>query len=90
MLPYSDHPSKAERDRARGQRLPRRGLKARQALGLPIRVVEYTVTVIPETGQPRTESYRLITTLLDPAMAPAGHIARIYAEDGNQRPDTRT
>jgi hypothetical protein len=80
VLPYSDHPSKAERDRARGQRLPRRGLKARQALGLPIRVVEYTVTVIPEIGQPRTESYRLITTLLDPDTAPAGHIARVYAE----------
>jgi Transposase DDE domain len=80
VLPHSDYPSKAERDRARGQRLPRRGLRARQALGLPIRVVEYTVTVIPETGQPRTESYRLITTLLDPDTAPAGHIARVYAE----------
>jgi hypothetical protein len=80
VLPYSDQPSKAERDRARGQRLARRGLRARQALGLPIRVVEYTVTVIPEIGQARTESYRLITTLLDPATAPAGQIARIYAE----------
>lgn len=80
VLPHSDYPSKAERDRARGQRLPRRGLRARQALGLPIRVVEYTVTVVPETGQPRTESYRLITTLLDPDTAPAGHIARVYAE----------
>ena len=80
VLPYSDQPSKAERDRARGQRLPRRGLRARQALGMPIRVVEYTVTVVPEIGQARTESYRLITTLLDPATAPAGQIARIYAE----------
>jgi hypothetical protein len=80
VLPYSDQPSKAERDRARGQRLPRRGLRARQALGMPIRVVEYTVTVVPEIGQARTESYRLITTLLDPATAPAGQIARTYAE----------
>ena len=80
VLPYSDQPSKAERDRARGQRLPRRGLRARQALGMPIRVVEYTVTVVPEIGQARTESYRLITTLLDPATAPAGQIAQIYAE----------
>ena len=80
VLPYSDQPSKAERDRARGQRLARRGLRARQALGLPIRVVEYAVTVVPEIGQARTESYRLITTLLDPATAPAGQIARIYAE----------
>jgi Insertion element 4 transposase N-terminal/Transposase DDE domain len=80
VLPHSDQPSKAERDRARGQRLPRRGLRARQALGLPIRVVEYTVTVVPQTGQPRTESYRLITTLLDPDTAPAGHIAQVYAE----------
>jgi transposase IS4-like protein/DDE family transposase len=76
VLPYSDQPSKAERDRARGQRLARRGLGARQALGMPVRVVEYTVTVVPETGQARTESYRLITTLLDPA----GQIARICAE----------
>jgi hypothetical protein len=80
VLPYSDQPSKAERDRARGQRLARRGLRARQALGMPIRVVEYTVTVVPEIGQARTESYRLITTLLDPATAPAGQIARTYAE----------
>ena len=80
VLPHSDQPSKAERDRARGRRLARRGLRARQALGLPIRVVEYTVTVVPEIGQARTESYRLITTLLDPATAPAGQIARIYAE----------
>ena len=42
--------------------------------------MEYTVTVIPETGQPRTESYRLITTLPGPGTAPAGHIARVYAE----------
>src|SRR6266568_273045 len=36
VLPHSDQPSKAERDRARGTgaRLQRRGLKARQALGL--------------------------------------------------------
>lgn len=80
VLPYSDQPSKAERDRARGQRLARRGLRARQALGMPVRVVEYTVTVVPEIGQARTESYRLITTLLDPATAPARQIARIYAE----------
>jgi len=80
VLPHSDQPSKAERDRARGRRLARRGLRARQALGMPIRVVEYTVTVVPEIGQARTESYRLITTLLDPATAPARQIARIYAE----------
>ena len=42
--------------------------------------MEYTVTVVPEHGQTRTESYRLITTLLDPARAPAGQVARTYAE----------
>jgi hypothetical protein len=42
--------------------------------------VEATVTVIPEHGQPRTESYRLITTLLDPRQAPAGQVAELYAE----------
>ena len=78
VLPDSDHPSKAERDRARGQQLPRRGQKARQAPGCRSgRGVHRTV--IPEIGQPH-ESYRLITTLLDPDTAPAGHIARVYAE----------
>ena len=82
VLPHSDQPSKAERDRARGTgaRPQRRGLKARQALGLPVRVVEYTVTVVPEHGQTRTETYRLITTLLDPTRAPAEQVARTYAE----------
>jgi DDE family transposase len=80
VLPHSDQPSKAERDRARGRPLPRRGLKARQMLGMRMRVVEATVTVIPEQGQTRTEPYRLITTLLDPVQAPAQEIAQVYAE----------
>jgi hypothetical protein len=81
VLPHPGQPSKAGRDRARGTgaRPRRRGLKARQALGLPVRVVEYTVTVVPEHGQARTGSCRLITTLPDPARAPAGQVARTYA-----------
>jgi hypothetical protein len=93
VLPHSGYPSRAGRDRARGQRLPRRGLKARQAPGLPIRVVEYTVTVLPQAGQPRTESCRLITTLPGPDTAPAGHIARVYAgrrESGTGYADLKT
>ncbi|WP_308050754.1 IS4 family transposase [Streptomyces sp. TRM72054] len=63
--------------RERGRRL---GLRARQEQGIRIRVIEAEVTVIPEHGEPRTESYRLITTLLDPKQAPAEQIARLYAE----------
>jgi hypothetical protein len=66
--------------RGTGQRARRLGLRARQAQGISVRVVEATVTVIPEHGQPRTESYRLITTLLDPRQAPAGQVAELYAE----------
>jgi hypothetical protein len=45
---------------------------------MPVRVVEYTVT---DPGRPDTaERYRLITTILDPAAAPAGELAELYAE----------
>lgn len=63
--------------RDRGRRL---GLKARQAQGIRIRVIEASITVIPESGPSRTETYRLITTLLDPKRAPADDIVRLYAE----------
>jgi Insertion element 4 transposase N-terminal/Transposase DDE domain len=80
VLPHSDQPSKAERDQAAGRPLPRRGLRARQALGMRVRVVEYTVTIVADIGETRTETYRLITTLLDPSVAPAEQIAQLYAE----------
>jgi hypothetical protein len=62
------------------ERGPRLGLRARQARGMRIRVVEADITVTPDTGAPRTEAYRWITTLLDPEQAPAESLARLYAE----------
>ena len=47
--------------------------------GIPVRVVEAQITLAPAHGRPRTESYRLLTTL-DAATAPAQAIARTYAE----------
>lgn len=48
--------------------------------GIPIRVIEADITATPARGQPRTERYRLITTILDPAQAPATQIAATYAQ----------
>jgi hypothetical protein len=46
--------------------------------GQPVRVIVFTLTVHTSTGQTRTESYRLVTTLLDPDEAPAADIAALY------------
>jgi Insertion element 4 transposase N-terminal/Transposase DDE domain len=48
--------------------------------GIPIRVIEADITITPARSQPRTERYRLITTILDPAEAPATQIAATYAQ----------
>jgi Insertion element 4 transposase N-terminal/Transposase DDE domain len=48
--------------------------------GIAIRVIEADITITPAGGPPRTEPYRLITTLLDPDEAPAAHLAAVYAE----------
>jgi hypothetical protein len=64
--------------RRRASRLPpspRSGLP-----GLAIRVIEADITITPAGGPPRTERYRLITTLTDPAAAPAAQIAACYAQ----------
>jgi hypothetical protein len=48
--------------------------------GLAVRVIEADITSTPAGGGPRTERYRLITTLLDPAAAPAEAITACYAQ----------
>ena len=48
--------------------------------GIPIRVIEAGITITPAGGLPRTERYRLITTLTDPQQAPAAAVAACYAE----------
>ena len=46
---------------------------------LPVRVVEYT---LEDPGRPGSDDtrYRLVTTILDPAAAPAPELAALYAE----------
>ena len=52
--------------------------KRTRANVLTVRVVEYTIT---DPGRPDTpERYRLITTILDPATAPADELAALYTE----------
>ena len=48
--------------------------------GIPIRVIDADITAVPATGTPRTTHYRLLTTLTDPATAPAAQIAALYAQ----------
>jgi hypothetical protein len=62
----------------------RRGWKLR-AVGRPqaghrIRVIEYAVTVTSQGGTTRAESFRLVTTLLDPKAVPAAELAALYRE----------
>ncbi|TAM66981.1 MAG: hypothetical protein EPN48_15060 [Microbacteriaceae bacterium] len=47
------------------------------AAGVPVRVIEAIVTITTDTGT-RTDRYRLITTLLDPAEAPATQLVQLY------------
>jgi hypothetical protein len=47
--------------------------------GLPVRVIDATLTLTPASGPPRTERYRLITTLAA-ADAPAAAVAACYAQ----------
>ncbi|WP_203915545.1 IS4 family transposase, partial [Rhizocola hellebori] len=46
--------------------------------GLVVRVIEYTITITATDGTTRTEAYRLVTTLLDAAHAPAEQLAACY------------
>ncbi|RPK42626.1 hypothetical protein EES39_20470 [Streptomyces sp. ADI92-24] len=43
-----------------------------------VRIIEYTVTIHPQAGPPRTETFRLVTSLLDHCLAPAHQLARAY------------
>jgi len=67
------------RDAREGYTRRRRGLPPREA-GHRIRVVEYTVTAAAGDGTARTESFRLLTTLLDRELAPAADLAALYRQ----------
>jgi hypothetical protein len=45
-----------------------------------VRIITYTVTLATVHGHPRTEHFRLATTLLDPHTAPAAELAAAYAQ----------
>jgi hypothetical protein len=47
--------------------------------GITVRVIEFIITTTGPGGQPRSERYRLATTLLDCQHAPAGQLAAVYA-----------
>jgi hypothetical protein len=48
--------------------------------GITVRVLDFDLAITGSTGKPRTERYRLATTLLDPATAPAATLATGYAQ----------
>jgi IS4 transposase len=48
--------------------------------GHTVRIVEYLVTVRGIDGRAWTETFRLVTTLLDHVPAPAQELAAIYAQ----------
>jgi hypothetical protein len=55
-----------------------------QGRRIPVRVIEYTLDRDPDTGRPlpasTRETYRLVTTILDPAQAPAEELAELYGQ----------
>jgi hypothetical protein len=61
----------------RGSALPR---QAATTEGIPVRLIEADITATPAGRPPRTERYRLITTVTDHELAPAGQVAALYAQ----------
>jgi len=77
-------PAASRRRHSRNKKRARRGstLPREPATtdGIPVRLVEADITAAPGGGPPRTGRYRLITTILDPATAPADQVAACYAQ----------
>lgn len=71
----------AHRNGTRRRRGSSLGPDSRSGLpGIAVRVIEADITITAAGQPPRTERCRLITTLLDPAAAPAAQIAACYAQ----------
>jgi DDE family transposase len=73
----------ARRARLERNRRSRRRGAAHDASPLPgitVRVIMFTLTITSARGSRRSEPYRLITTLLSPAEAPAARVAECYAQ----------
>ena len=48
--------------------------------GHTVRIIDDALTVHAADGTTRTEPFRLITTLLDPEVAPAAEVAAVYSQ----------
>lgn len=83
FLSVAATPQAARRRAARDAMRRRRGRQPPgnpiPTAGMPVRVIEFTLTITTREGTRRTEPYRLITTLLNPATAPAADLAAGYA-----------
>jgi hypothetical protein len=84
VLPDGSYLSKlTESQPARRQRSNRTGagtlLQPRHP-DITVRVIDYTITVTTPAGTSRRETLRLLTTILDPNLAPAADLATTYRE----------
>jgi hypothetical protein len=84
ILPDGSYLSRlTESNAARRQRSNRTGagttLQPRHP-DIPVRVIDYTITITKADGTHRREPFRLLTTLLDPDHAPAAELATCYHE----------
>jgi hypothetical protein len=70
---------RAHRNGARRRRGSKLGPDTGPLPGITVRVIEFTLAITTRGGT-RTQPYRLITTLLDPATAPAADLAAGYAQ----------
>jgi hypothetical protein len=64
-------------DPAASRRMRRRGAGPRDIPGIPVRVIEYTVT--SEDGAESSETFTLVTDILDPAVLSCEQAAAAYA-----------
>ena len=53
--------------------------RAKDRNGIPVRVIEYEVTTTKDNGDEEVSSFQLITSILDPVIAPAEDLADTYA-----------
>jgi Insertion element 4 transposase N-terminal/Transposase DDE domain len=79
----ADPPAARARHRRNAQRAARGSTLGRDngvVPGIAVRVIEAGITITAAGQPPRTEHCRLITTLTDPATAPAAQLAACYAQ----------
>jgi len=81
LLPDGSYLSKIrEASTARTTRGRRAGHTQPALPDITVRVIDFTITVTTADGTTRHQPYRLLTTILDPAIAPATDLAACYHE----------